>query len=506
MSSATKTLDDFLVEVSVLNAEILNSELITRGIAPARGPLINKRRQLASALLKESEGQIFVPYFEFEPIVDLRKCAALVTVFEVELNRAGSSYEDKQKAIGNLKVLDARINRIICTNNDEKTLARGLSHNVKRLILPNVTENVHSNDNCQLLDLPTDQPNIPNDAHVEQHHVPLTSTPDSRNINQPQPVRQIHTNQNDFNFNPYELENAMANFHLQSPSYDYSNGHTFRPNKLPVHKWKIRFSGTNDKQDAFEFLRIVKSKARSYQTTQEELFASASEFFTGDASKWYFSQDFSDWSDLETKLLADFMQVNYFDDLIDIIRQRKQTSNETVVQFFTIFEDNCSRLLSPLTTVEKINILKRNVLQKYQSYIALMQFHSINDMKHALKVLEATMSQNYYGNNRNVRFDSRDRQSLSRERYSHSPNRSNSNERSNHVSRYEKFDSKNQDFRSVRDRTRSPYPVSNNQRTFDGNKQRERSNSNSNQNRSRDNSRENSFFRPSSRENSVNRK
>lgn len=101
-----KTLNECLKEASLLNVEIITGELVARGIIPARGPLINKRRQLASAWLKENDGQIFVPYFEHEPLVDLRKCAALVTSFEVEINRNGSTQDDKQKAIANLKVLD----------------------------------------------------------------------------------------------------------------------------------------------------------------------------------------------------------------------------------------------------------------------------------------------------------------------------------------------------------------------------------------------------------------
>lgn len=494
----SKPLNDCLKEASLLNVEILTGELVARGIIPARGPLINKRRQLASAWLKEKDGQIFVPYFEHDPLVDLRKCAALVTSFEVEINRNDSSQEEKLKAIANLKVLDARIGRILCTNNEEEALARNLSHNVKRLILADIVDLNSSNGSAN----EHDQDGVPNTNHAgcSAHHG-TTNDHESTLRREKEPIFQDNfppsSGSKNINVDPYELENAMANIKLTSP--DPFN-QSFVSRKLPIHKWNIRFSGSDDKKDAFEFLRIVNSKARSYQTSQDELFASASEFFIGEASKWYFSQDFVDWSDLTEKLLADFMQVNYFDDLIDIVRQRKQTSNETIVQFFTIFEDNCSRLRVPLSNSEKISILKRNVLQKYQSYIALMSFQSLNAMKHALKVLEATMSQNNHSGNRFVRFDSRERRSFSRERYSHSPNRYENSAQSNHVSRYDKLDTRNNDFRSPRDRTRSPYPNQNNQRVNDVNKQRDRSNSNSGYNNARTNSRERGFFRSTSQE------
>lgn len=518
---------DFLTEVSVLNTEILDSELIARSITPARGPVINKRRQLASALLKESTGQIFVPYFHFDPIVDLRRCAALVTSFNIEIERSGNTLEQKQAALTNLKFLDARISRVICTTNEEKSIAKELLRQVKQLILCDVNDLNGSNHSSENADDSTSQSGEKNDQrgytpHAETNDQPSTSGNTKQNA-------QKETFTEDFtgipsqthaktrvSFNPYDLKNAMAGFHIQSTPECYNAPFSYGQNnqnshKLPIHKWKIQFSGLNDKKDAFEFLRIVKSKANSYKTTPEELFGSASEFFTEDASKWYFSQKFVNWNDLEQRLIADFMQVIYFDDLIDTIRQTKQSYNESIIKFCTNFEDNCSRLLTPLSTLEKINILKRNVLSKYQPYIALTQFHSLNELKHALKLLEATMSQNNYGFNRNVRFDSKERRYDSRERrfdscerQSHSPHRQSFNSSPNHVSRYDKFDSKNaNNYRSSRDRTRSPYPSYNNTRNNNNNGNfRERSNSN--HNHSRENSRDNSF-RPGSRENSTNR-
>lgn len=80
----------------------------------------------------------------------------------------------------------------------------------------------------------------------------------------------------------------------------------------------------------------------------------ASEFFTGFAAKWFHAQSFSSWHDISTKLISDFVQVDYFDNLLDTIRNRKQEHAESVVAFFTNFEDSCSRLLTPLTSMEKL--------------------------------------------------------------------------------------------------------------------------------------------------------
>lgn len=65
----------------------------------------------------------------------------------------------------------------------------------------------------------------------------------------------------------------------------------------------------------------------------------------------------------------------------------------------------------PLSLHEKITILKKNVLQKYRPYIVLTTFYSIEELKHALKILESTMPS--YDTNRSVRFGSNDRNKYS---------------------------------------------------------------------------------------------
>lgn len=69
--------------------------------------------------------------------------------------------------------------------------------------------------------------------------------------------------------------------------------------------------------------------------------------------------------------------------------------------FFTIFEDDCSRLQTNLNQNDKINILKKNVLQKYRPYISLENYASVNELKHDLKLIEATMATTI---DRNVSF------------------------------------------------------------------------------------------------------
>lgn len=209
-----------------------------------------------------------------------------------------------------------------------------------------------------------------------------------------------------------------------------SNSYNFKP--IPIYKWNIKFGGDGKTDDVFVFLQKINSKARAQNVSEEELFVFASELFTGFAVKWFHAQSFSSWTDISIKLISDFVQVDYFDNLLDTIRNRKQEYTESVVKFFTNFEDSCSRLMTPLSAEEKVTILKKNILQKYRPYVVLTHFQTVDEMKYALKILEATMVSNE--GNKNVRFGSRDKnRSFSAERNKET------SENNNNRSRYDRF-------------------------------------------------------------------
>lgn len=203
-------------------------------------------------------------------------------------------------------------------------------------------------------------------------------------------------------------------------------------NRTKIYKWNIKFTGEEKTLSAFEFIQRVEAKAKAYNVEINEIIHVVSELFDGFAAKWFASQTISNWSDLKEKLVSDFVQVDYLENLLDIIRQRKQLKNESIVRFFTVFEDDCSRLRNKLTLEEKVNILKKNILQKYRPYVALSKYNSIEEFKHGLKILEMSMSSdNNTQTNRFVRFNSNERNNNSYD--------SRDRKFSEHRSRYDNF-------------------------------------------------------------------
>lgn len=242
-------------------------------------------------------------------------------------------------------------------------------------------------------------------------------------------------------YNAYQQPTVQASFQNGSNQSSFS-----RRVDHKIYKWNVKFSGEEKNSNAIDFIQKVNALAQSRGVSNTDLFESSIEFFTGQALKWFYSQQkqLSSWTEISEKLVSDFVEVDYYDNLLMTIQQRKQKHDESVVHFVTIFEDDCSRLLTQLTSAEKINILKKNILQKYRSSIILREYGTVDELKHDLKLLESTMP-----NDRNVHF-SRDnsRNRSYRNQWHNSTNSNKSPHRtydgkSPHRSRYDGYMSSN---------------------------------------------------------------
>lgn len=221
----------------------------------------------------------------------------------------------------------------------------------------------------------------------------------------------------------------------QSHNSNYSRGFTQNA-RVPIYKWDTRFSGESGSMDALDFIQRVKSLARSRNMTELDLFNSAAEFFTDVAAKWFLSQTFANWGDIEAKLISDFVAIDYFDNLIFEIKDRKQKESESIVVYFASFENLCSRLRDPMPEENKIRILKKNVLPKFRPHIALFASDTVAQLKEVCKILEAnfpTSSSSKWGH-RNVQFDSTNKSSTKGDWRSQSP--------AQNRSRYDNFKTK----------------------------------------------------------------
>lgn len=401
-------MDDFLIGVSKLIDEVVDHELMMRNVTPQSGPVHNKRRQLAKILHDEHMQNIAPAITPQNLSNDLRLTSHFINICQVDLTATDPNV--REKAMLTLKHLQYKISRLACfTPGDMQNCQRLMT--LIRMILNNQNPPSTSTGTTNANTIP----NVP----PGQTSTPIgTTTNAHRNLNA-----------------QFDLLN-LGSSHGDSNS---RHENTSRINRPKVYKWGIKFSNESKSLGVFEFIQKVEAKAKAYEVSHENLFQSACELFDGFAAKWFLSQTFQNWNELKEKLISDFVQVDYLENLLDTIRQRKQTHNEGIVHFFTVFEDDCSRLPVQLTVDEKLNILKKNILQKYRPYVALNKFNSVDEMKHALKVLEMSMSQNNStDNNKYVRFNSNDRSGRNNEY------RGGNNANDNSRSRFDKFHANSQ--------------------------------------------------------------
>lgn len=309
------------------------------------------------------------------------------------------------------------------------------------------------------------------DPNVQPHNLNLDAN--GNNFNNFSVYPPFKTNlQPDFNSIPHESQNQI-DFTRTPQRYDHK-----------LYKWKVKFTGENTNFDAIDFIQKVNALAQSRGVSDRDLFESAIDLFSGQALKWYYGQrnQTKSWAELSEKLISDFIEVNYYDNLLDTIRQRKQTSDESIVHFFTIFEDNCFRLQNPMSTNEKIHILKKNILHKYRPYVTLKEYKSINDLKHDLKLLEASMVST---KDRNVSFNGKTNTHTSRydsfrgnRSYSRSPSNSSNAARPNRSGTPIPNDkNRNTSYDRSENRNTSPYENKKRNESFDRNKNSKRSDS-----------------------------
>lgn len=352
----TVTVDTLRAEVDVLNTELLKYELLGRGIQPATS-MSNKKKQLLDALVEE---QINGNVAEFScPIgiqVDLRKCSDLVSSFSSKFkDTVKTEYIiDSYSVI--IKYLEQRFRRIKPTNDDDQAEFDALGINIELL-----------------------KSEIFNTSIINPNHI----APRNEAAHSSTMIDREHTSQNNQEHSANEVNNVSQALGQMLLQHNGSGRFAY-----PLHKWNVFFKGTEDPIGVLEFIERVKNMAQSRNVSNEQLFKSASELFADNGLKWFRTQNFQNWIDIERKLISDFVSTDFYDDLLDDIKKRKQRENETIVLFFAIIEDMFNKLPVEMGQRNKVKIVKKLLLPVYIPHIISKPFDNISELKSECKTLE----------------------------------------------------------------------------------------------------------------------
>lgn len=163
---------------------------------------------------------------------------------------------------------------------------------------------------------------------------------------------------------------------------------------IDVHKWGIKFSGSDGGTSVLSFIADVEDKAQWRSIDLNCLVAAASEFFEGPAKTWYRSMrgKIDSWSEMKILLRKEYLPLDYYDTLWDEIRSRKQGSNESVGQYVAnmigLFE--WLELGEAVAEEAKLAIIKKNLAPFFLEKLALTPIYSISELKEYGKQLEAS--------------------------------------------------------------------------------------------------------------------
>lgn len=155
-----------------------------------------------------------------------------------------------------------------------------------------------------------------------------------------------------------------------------------------VQKMDLKYNG---KTCVKAFLRRLEQVRASRDIPDSLLFRSACELFTDQASSWFdgVCDQVHCWADLKTLLIRDYLPVDYNERLLSEIRSRTQGLDESIVNYVSVMLTYFSRLESPLTESEKLNIILQNIRPFYSKQLALFPITSISELKDHCRQLEA---------------------------------------------------------------------------------------------------------------------
>lgn len=171
------------------------------------------------------------------------------------------------------------------------------------------------------------------------------------------------------------LESHLKNIKSTSTKSELNNQTKF----VPVYKWGVTFDGSTSVR---AFLERVIELSRARNVSEEVLFESSIDLFSGQALIWYRSikHRVSTWSELSIELENAFLSPNYDEELLDEIKMRTQGRLEPVSIFSAAMLNLFNRLTTKLTDREQLRIIRRNLLPKYVERLALVEISSTADL------------------------------------------------------------------------------------------------------------------------------
>lgn len=151
---------------------------------------------------------------------------------------------------------------------------------------------------------------------------------------------------------------------------------------VPVHQWRISFSGEGRGLHLYDFLSQVEMYRSSERLSSRDLLDSAVHLLTGRALKWFglTRRNYFSWEQLVEAMKKEFLPPSYDYSLLAEITNRMQKSNESCAEYMTHMQSLFDCLPMNLDEEHKIFIVQKNLLPKYALGVAPIPIISLSHL------------------------------------------------------------------------------------------------------------------------------
>lgn len=165
-----------------------------------------------------------------------------------------------------------------------------------------------------------------------------------------------------------ERRETHSSFPIQQPEFQSSSFAAvnqqaqFRNQRsVPIHQWKISFSGDDHGMHLYDFLTQLELFQRSENVSDTDMLYSIMHLLSGRAKLWYLSvfERFRNWEQVVSAMKREFLPQNYDYILLNDINNRVQKRNESFGEFITHMQALFKCLAIPLEESHKLFIVQK---------------------------------------------------------------------------------------------------------------------------------------------------
>lgn len=151
---------------------------------------------------------------------------------------------------------------------------------------------------------------------------------------------------------------------------------------VPVHQWKLTYSGDGIGIHLYDFLSEIEMLQRSEGVSDDELLSSVVHLLTGRARLWYRSwfDTFGSWTEMVSAMKTEFLPPKHDFKLLTSISNRKQKPSETFAEYLNMMRSLFKHLSIGISEQHKLGIIEENMLSKYAIATSVLDIASLDQL------------------------------------------------------------------------------------------------------------------------------